>query len=379
MIERMQNMMREATRLTAKGRLLDATLLIQRSLHLRTTPCSRQTPAVTERMPIEGLYQVIDTPYEQNVTITGNIKPSVPNIPPEKDVESGFLNGTYGCAAGTRDYKLYIPSAYQGQPLPLIVMLHGCKQNPDDFAAGTQMNEVGEQHQCFVLYPAQSNQANSTSCWNWFRESDQQRGRGEPAIIANMTQEVMQRYRIDKTRVYVAGLSAGGAMAVVMGKTYPDLYAAVGVHSGIPYAAATDIPSALAAMQQGLAKRLRRVNKQAVTNTLPTIVFHGDSDTTVHPRNGDHVIKQTRAGSSNTSEAFKCSSWQGSVPQGHHYTVSVHRNEQGEPVVEHWVVHGGGHAWSGGSKQGTYTDSMGPNASQEMVRFFLEHPAASRK
>ncbi|WP_233202930.1 extracellular catalytic domain type 1 short-chain-length polyhydroxyalkanoate depolymerase [Chitinimonas sp. BJB300] len=365
----MQDMLREAARLTSSGRLRDATTLIQHSLRVKTAPIIPKAPPVDDNMTIEGTFQIIDTPGEYT-----DFTDPPPQNAPTGDKESGFFSGTYGCSSGERAYKLYVPHAYQGQPLPLLVMLHGCKQNPDDFAAGTDMNSIGEHHQCFVLYPGQSSQANSSGCWNWFRHSDQQRGYGEPAIIAGMTQEIMWRYGIDNKRVYVAGLSAGGAMALVMGTTYPDIYAAVGVHSGIPYAAATDIPSALAAMQQGLGKREKRSGRQSTTNTLPTIVFHGDSDKTVHPMNGDQVIKQAQAGFDNGTTPNP-STRQEKVPDGRHYSVTVHHNEKSEPSIEHWVIHGAGHAWSGGSTQGSYTDSLGPNASQEMVRFFLQHPA----
>ena len=198
-----------------------------------------------------------------------------------------FISGEFACRAGSRHYKLYVPSCYEGQPMPLLVMLHGCLQDPDDFAAGTQMNAVAEERGCLVLYPAQTQDANHTRCWNWFSALDQDRGQGEPAIIAAMARDVMARYPVHQSQVYIAGLSAGGAMAVIVGTLYPDLFAAVGVHSGLPFAAARDLPSALLAMRAGAARA-----QASLTAGQPVIVFHGDRDRTVHPANGEAVLEQ---------------------------------------------------------------------------------------
>ena len=198
-----------------------------------------------------------------------------------------FIKGTYSSPAGSRTYKLFIPSRYREQPLPLIVMLHGCTQSPDDFAAGTRMNLLAEEHNCFVAYPAQPSQANQAKCWNWFRKTDQQRGRGEPSLIAGITRQIIDQYSVDRKRVYVGGLSAGAAAAAVMGATYNDLYAAIGIHSGLPCGVATDLPSALVAMRQGGSDR---AVVSVDPSPVPTIVFHGDRDTTVHPNNGDQIL-----------------------------------------------------------------------------------------
>jgi poly(hydroxyalkanoate) depolymerase family esterase len=283
-----------------------------------------------------------------------------------------FVETTYGNPAGTRTYKLYIPSGYHGQALPLVVMLHGCTQSPDDFAAGTRMNLIAEEHTCLVVYPAQPSKANAAKCWNWFRPRDQRRGQGEPSLIAGITRRVMRDYIVDRQRIYIAGLSAGGAAAAVMGTTYPDLYAAIGVHSGLACGAANDIPSALTAMRRGDLSSCGSDNVSthlAHASTIPMIVFHGDRDNTVHPRNANHIIAQT-----NTTKLRK-EVHRGRVTDGHAYTRIIHTDAHGRGVLEHWEIHGAGHAWSGGSPAGSYTDPRGPDAAREMLRFFLDNPS----
>ena len=233
---------------------------------------------------------------------------SMPDIVPEG---AKFIEGAYSNPAGSRTYKLFVPSGYQGQPLPLVVMLHGCTQSPDDFAAGTRMNFIAEEQNCFVVYPAQRSDANQSKCWNWFRTADQQRGRGEPSLIAGITRQIMHDYSVDPRRVYVGGLSAGAAAAAIMGATYNDLYAAVGIHSGLACGAATDMPSAFAAMRQG-----GRPGRSVISGDgppVPTIIFHGDRDTTVHPNNGDQILEQaieneedTREGASRAGTGGPC-------------------------------------------------------------------------
>jgi poly(hydroxyalkanoate) depolymerase family esterase len=273
-----------------------------------------------------------------------------------------FLAKTFSSQTGSRPYKLYVPSDYRGRPVPLIVMLHGCTQSPDDFAAGTRMNVAAERHNCLVAYPRQTSAANIQKCWNWFNHADQQRNGGEPSLIAGITREIMRDYAIDPRRVYVAGLSAGGAAAAIMGDAYPELYAAIGVHSGLACGAARDMQSAFTAMQRGADARARANRKRVV----PAIVFHGERDTTVHPRNGDAVIAQFVS-----DEPLRTRVEVGKVPGGHAYSRTLHSNRDGTTVVEKWVVHGAGHAWFGGSPHGSYTDPLGPDATGEMMRFFL--------
>lgn len=292
-----------------------------------------------------------------------------PAAAPLRDVtpaDGQFLSKSYSNAAGTRTYKLYIPSCYRPeQHLPLIVMLHGCTQSPDDFAAGTRMNVLAEDQPALIAYPAQSQAANISKCWNWFNPGDQRPGQGEPSLIAGITRQIMQDYTVDPQRVYVAGLSAGGAAAAILGNAYPDLYAAVGVHSGLACGAAHDLPSALSAMQQGNAGAPR------LSKAVPTIVFHGDKDGTVHPHNGDQVLAQSKQ----ADTGWRTETGRGQTPNGRPYTCTRHKNRDGQVMHEQWVIHGAGHAWSGGSPTGTYTDPKGPDASMEMLRFFSDHPA----
>ncbi len=270
--------------------------------------------------------------------------------------------------AGQRDYRLYVPGRALTRPPALLVMLHGCTQSPEDFAAGTGMNALAETEGWLVVYPAQPQSANSARCWNWFNAADQSRDGGEPAIIAGITRAVIAAHNVDPARVYVAGLSAGGAAAAIMGAAYPDLFAAVGVHSGLAPGAATDVGTAFAAMRQGSAGHPVRRGR-----AMPTIVFHGDRDRTVHPVNGEHVLAQAGAGAALTTHVSRES------PAGRHaYTRTVHTDAQRRPVLEHWLLHGAGHAWSGGSAAGSYTDPQGPDASREMMRFFARQPGPAR-
>ena len=336
----------EATQLTRAGRLVEATAAIQRLL-------GQQGMREPVNDPASG--RIIDAEFSRVDEARDEER--------EHDGQPGqFISASFRNQAGTRPYKLYIPTRYAGQPLPMIVMLHGCTQTPDDFAAGTRMNALAEERGCFVLYPAQTRAANRSRCWNWFKRGDQGRDKGEPAILVGMTRECMSRYAIDPRRVYVAGLSAGGAMAAVLAAAYPDLYAALGVHSGLAVGSAHDVQSAFAAMQGTPAAR--GAGRERGFRSVPVIVFHGDRDTTVHPRNGERVILES------VDPAATSSVEQGQVPGGHAYTRTVHRDPAGRIVLEHWVVHGARHAWSGGSPSGSYTDPKGPDAARAMLRFF---------
>lgn len=370
----------EATQLTRAGRLLEATAVIQRILRQQSISEAAANDDASDRTGrvIDAVFSKVEEPSHDEKTLRrmrGGSGAPVAGVPrPETKVLEGqpgdFITGSYTNQAGTRPYKLYIPTGYVGKALPMIVMLHGCTQTPDDFAAGTRMNALAEERECFVLYPAQTRAANRSRCWNWFKRGDQRRDKGEPAIIAGMTREVLTRYGIDARKVYVAGLSAGGAMAAVMGATYPDLYAAIGIHSGLAVGSAHDVPSAFAVMRGTPPSSPRGAISGQASCAVPVIVFHGDRDATVHPRNSEHVILESV--DRNAASSNNLSVEHGQVPGGHAYTRTVHSDPTGRVILEHWLVHGAGHAWSGGSTRGSYTDPKGPDAARAMIRFFYQ-------
>lgn len=300
-----------------------------------------------------------------------SMQPAIP-----AGAELPLIRDRFGGASGCLDYRLFIPSGYCGEPCPLLVMLHGCGQDGGDFARGTAMNEVAEQFGCLVVYPEQSSGANGARCWNWFDEAHHHRGEGEPALIAGVTRKIMNEYAVDPEQVFVAGLSAGGAMAVVMARTYPDLFAAVGCHSGLAYACASGSYEALHAMRYG---RSAGAEPDAGA-ALPVIVFHGDRDATVHPDNGGGVIEQSiKVGGSQRASrgAAMVSQLETGEAAGRAFSREIHLSVAGEVFAERWTVHGSGHAWSGGNASGSHADARGPDASSEMMRFFMDRRAAN--
>ena len=283
---------------------------------------------------------------------------------------SSFRAGVHECEHGSRDYKLFKPgtAVISPKPPPLLVMLHGCGQTPDDFAKGTRMNILAKELGLIVLYPAQSREAHPNRCWDWFHRENQTRDAGEPAILASLTRKILATHGADPARVYVAGLSAGASMALILAHEYPDLFAAVGVHSGMPAGSARDQASALIAMQRGNpGHRLQ--------HPMPTIIFHGSHDRIVNPRNGRLVAIRARE----PYPSLRSTETAGQAQNGRAYRKTVYRVGSGRPLVEHWNVTASGHAWSGGSPRGRFTDLKGPDASREMVRFFLRHSLSARR
>ncbi len=284
---------------------------------------------------------------------------------PKVSVPEGasYLSRSFACQAGARPYKVYVPSKLRGARAPLIVMLHGCTQNPDDFAVGTGMNRLAEEHGFIVAYPEQPITANQLGCWNWFNEKHQFRDLGEPSIIAGLTRSLISELNIDRERVFIAGLSAGGAMADVMSVTYPDLYAAAGVHSGLAYGVASDQASAFLAMSGKLQERGPRPTR----NRTRTVIFHGASDAKVHPTNAERILVEARAGAAGRYRETT----QAGTDNGLAYRRTAILDARGVQV-EYWAIDGLGHAWCGGCPEGSHTERRGPDASREMLRFFLD-------
>lgn len=334
-----------------------------------TPAASRARPASLAKKPRASLGETVRR-------IGAGGMPVSPAVAPGKAVVrrgASFRMRVHAGEAGRRRYKLYLPACARsaeraGAPLPLVVMLHGCSQTPDDFAAGTRMNALAEEFGFLVAYPEQPRDSNRSRCWNWYKRSDQGRGSGEPALIAGIARAILSEHGADPARVYVAGLSAGGAAAATVGAAYPDLFAAIGVHSGLAAGAAHDAVSGMLAMTHGAPGARPSV-------AVPTIVFHGEADVVVNPSNGRYVTARALVAFPPLTRTEK----RARAPGGRFYTRTVHRTASGKPVAEHWVVEEAGHAWSGGSPAGSFSDPAGPDASRAMVRFFLRHRRPRRR
>jgi poly(hydroxyalkanoate) depolymerase family esterase len=275
-----------------------------------------------------------------------------------------FAADEFSCVEGARRFLTYVPSTATEGLQGLVLMLHGCTQTPEDFAEGTQMNALAETHRLVVIYPHQARGENAQSCWNWFRRGDQRRGRGEPAILSGLASAVATKHSVPEGAIFAAGLSAGGAMAAILGETYPDIFSAIGVHSGLPVESAKDLPSAFAAMSGNPMPR----EAKEIGRSARTIVLHGTADSTVHPGNGHEIVRQVlQHGPSITLQTEDHGQ-----TNGRGYSRNVTTDQSGLVLAELWEIAGLGHAWSGGSRSGSYTDPTGPNASAEMIRFFLE-------
>ena len=419
--------MRKATRLTSMGLLMDATRMIQNALFDATLGAgmgSAPEPATqpTAKTTIKGVAKAAvkafrpaandavqdiqaryETLFEAPSRGASNAPFGAPADAPAKrpafrpDAASpqtggpsgspaSFTEGSFAYGGDAYPYRLYVPplppqpsppssAGHSAQRLPLVVLLHGCTQNALDFSKGTAMNKLAGQQGVMVLYPEQITKANSGRCWNWFEPGHQKRGQGEPGMIAALTQQVLAAehngHRADPDRVYVAGLSAGGAMAAVVAGLYPDLFAALGVHSGLPAGAAKDMVSAFSAMRRGSKSQSAKPPKAAAA--LPTIVFHGSADTTVHPDNGEGIAGSAQAAYQAQGLSLVKTQAPATAAGERASERTTYRAANDASYVEYWTIDSGPHAWSGGSKSGTYTDPDGPSASKAMLAFFLQH------
>ncbi|MBT9596543.1 MAG: PHB depolymerase family esterase [Vitreoscilla sp.] len=365
---------------TTTGPMHDVTETIRRAL--AKVRLAEASPRSDNEPAIDVVAHVV--PSGEETSTAWDRKPSIGESPQRT---GSFETHEFSNAAGSRAYKVYVPAGESAAPRAMIVMLHGCTQSADDFAAGTQMNRLADEHGFMVVYPEQAAHANASKCWNWFKPQDQLRGAGEPSLIAGIVGEVAFRHGTDTRRIYVAGLSAGAAMAVVLGETYPELFAGIGVHSGLPYGSAHDIPSALAAMKGGRSGMpgLKNVPdattpRRKAVQPVPVIVFHGDRDHTVRQTNGAHIVQQAWDAHSaqGGDSGLRVSTQSGATPAGRRFSRTIHADTEGQARIESWTLHGAGHAWSGGHPTGSYTDGTGPDASAEMVRFFMALPRAAR-
>ena len=387
MIRLDQDDMVQVLSLTKAGRLVEATELIQQTLRspssrapsgaasqpppVFTIPKSAPSTDTHRRNPLSAAAKALQRSFAspQGLQIPTQQYPDVllRQGPRSGSLGEGvLLDRMYQNDSGARRYKIYVPPDSK-QDAPVIVMLHGGTQPVLDYAAGTGMNQLADLHHFLVVYPEQDARANPMRYWNWFRPQDQHAGNGEPSLIAGITQEVIREYNADPDRVFIAGFSAGAAMATVMAATYPQLYAAAGVHSGLPYGAAYDVPSAFALMRGGsLPSRLESALR------IPLIVFHGDHDEIVNVVNASEIRQQRLGSDGALTAADGVRVTQGQVPGGHAYTQTTY-SDDADVLLEQWIVHGAGHAWFGGTAGCSYTDPLGPAASAEMVRFFSEH------
>jgi poly(hydroxyalkanoate) depolymerase family esterase len=296
-------------------------------------------------------------------------RPATRPAPSPGDESLGdFAWHTHHGVRGTRRYKLYVPTSYDGSAMPLVVMLHGCKQSPDDFAAGTRMNELAQRHGLLVAYPEQTSRANGANCWNWFEPAQQFREGEEPSLLVGIVHEIGNLYAVRPDGIFVAGLSAGAAMAVILGHAYPEVFAGVAAHSGLALGAAHDVASAFAAMHGSGVEGGSTPRRHSAVRT---IVFHGDADTTVTPRNRSAIVRHAVDAFERQGERLQRLTRLDVEAGGRKSTATEFADPSGRPMVEEWVVHGAGHAWSGGSTTGSFTDALGPDASEEIIRFFL--------
>jgi poly(hydroxyalkanoate) depolymerase family esterase len=368
---RLLDAMGDALSLVKKSDLAGATALIRKALSgaaangaesdLEVQPQRRPSSAIAPpaRRPLGEVLRAL----RARPIVPPNL-PDAPEPEPAPELGERFLSRTYRGVAGSLNYRLYVPADHDHRELALVVMLHGCLQNPEDFALGTRMNDLAEEFGLIVAYPHQTRRANPSGCWNWFDRRHQNRGSGEPAKLAGLAQALAKEFDVRRERVFAAGLSAGGAMAEILAATYPDVFDAVGIHSGLPYKSAGDVPSAFAAMKGTAA--FDPAPLAASDRQCRKIIFHGLADGTVNPVNGERILDEVERGE--TSLTRSDLDW---PIEGGRVTRTALKEADGRAVAEQWLVEGGGHAWFGGNPRGSYTQTVGLDASRVMVRFFL--------
>ena len=359
-------LMLSATRLTSVGKLMDATRLIQRTLWGGEPDTHRSMPSSNSNLHSPAARINVESPSVDHAKHESAL--AADSNPRDLERPASFTKHQFVFDGDAYPYRLYIPPASSTQAavlMPLVVLLHGCKQDALDFSHGTAMNALAEKHHAMVLYPEQITSGNAMRCWNWFEPSHQQAGRGEPGMIAALVQKMVTQHGANPDRIYVAGLSAGGAMAAVVANLYPHLFAAVGMHSGLAAGAAQSVAQAFNAMQDGA--------KGSHTTALPTIVFQGDADQTVHPSNAKYITQAALAAFK--AEGLELVKSKTSVKNSGDETAdrTLYSDANGKPFVESWRIAAGPHAWSGGAARGSYTDPDGPDASAAMLAFFLRH------
>ncbi|MFN3846444.1 MAG: alpha/beta hydrolase family esterase [Paracoccaceae bacterium] len=362
--------MRRATKLMQPTRLKKSTRTVQKSMaglvvkamfSALPDPAPSKTAARKSRAgktagSLGSVLAQLRTPRAPRSAQAGTAKPRIDAEPLR----------THKSAGATRTYRVYLPKMHADKPKGLLLMLHGCGQTIDDFALGTGMNRHADKHGLIVVYAAQTSADNAAACWNWFRPNNQVRGGGEPALLASLTRKIMKEHGLSRDSVFVAGLSAGGAMAAILADVYPDVFSAAGIHSGLARGSARDVLSAMSAMRSGGTPSPSSTGPHHPGFRTRRIIFHGDKDSTVHPSNASALVVRAIGDVAVPKRIIRRS------VRGRGYARSDFADADGQIQLEQWTVEGTGHAWSGGKAAGSYTDAKGPDASAQMIRFFLD-------